>query len=432
MSVLHHHSLEGTTSALDLWLLPSSQASVLSGSYIHYQPVGSLDPNNSCVEFNVNSSQSEYIDLSHCLLYVKLKVVSDKGETIPDASDAAVVNNTLHSLWSQLEVSLNNKLISQAGQNYSYRAYFTNLLSYGSEAKETHLSAGGWYFDSPGQFETRGDDNVGYRSRKVLCEKSREFDLIGPIHADIFSQDRFLLNNVSLNLKFTRNRDAFVICSSSSEKISLIDCRLLVRKVTPTPDLLLAHAKALEVSPAKYPIVRTDLKSFTLASGLQSKTLEWNGLVPRRMIIGLVTNKSYNGDFKLNPFNFQTFGLNHLCVQVDGTQYPNRAFTPDFENKIFGESYYSLFNGTGIHFGDAGNELTREDFLGGSCIHTLDLTPCLTSSQGNWNLQKNSLIRIEVRFVKGLTEPVNLLVFSEFDNLLQINKNRDILVDYTT
>ena len=51
----------------------------------------------------------------------------------------APANLFLQLLFSQSEVSLNEKLVSVASNNYAYRAYLETLLNYGKEAKEGDL-----------------------------------------------------------------------------------------------------------------------------------------------------------------------------------------------------------------------------------------------------------------------------------------------------
>lgn len=420
-------------SNLDLWALPPSQASVQEGSYIHYQPISSLD-DATCVEFSISSSANEYIDLAHCQLYVRAKVVGDKGAELAAAAEVAPVNNVLHSLWSQVDVSLNSKLVSQSSQTYPYRSYITSLLSYDGPAKESHLTATGFYSDTAGEMNTASDANLGFKARKAMTALSREFECLGPLHCDIFSQDRFLLNNMQLNLKLTRTKDAFALISKDKkEHIKLVDVRLIARKVKLAPDVLLAHSKALEVSPARYPIVRTEMKSFSIGAGVQSKTIDYlhSGATPRRLIVGFVSNKNLNGDYGLNPFNFEHFGLNYLTLHVDSQQVPSRPLTPNFDKKQYVEAYYTLFTGSGIHFGNQGNKISYNDYGAGYTLYAFDLTPCMTASQDFWDLQKHANIRLEVRFADALTESINAMCLLEFDNLIQIDKQRTTIVDYS-
>lgn len=432
MSLLHSHSAESASSALDLWALPGSQAGALEGNYVHYNPVAPVD-DSSCVEFSVTPNSGEYIDLAHCLLYVKCKVVTETGENLPDESDAAPLNNLLHSMWSQCDVLLNNKLVSQSGHAYHFRAFLSNILNYGLDAKDTHLTSGFWFEDTAGQHDTLGPANKGYVTRKNLAKKSQTIELLGGIHSDIFNQDRFLLNSVQMQLKFYRAKDAFVLMSSTSDKLKLLEARLIVRKIKIAPDILVAHMKALEVSPCKLPITRVELKTFTLGTGLTNKTIELgSGSVPKRLILGLVSNKGFNGDYKLNGLKFHHYKINFLALYIDSQQVPSQPLTPDFTKGEFLESYYTLFTGTGIHFGDTGCAISRQDYAQGTTLWAFDTTPTLTASQSGWDLHKQGTIRIDLRFAEALPEAVNLIVLSEYDSLIQIDKQRNVIVDYST
>ena len=55
--------------------------------------------------------------------------------SIDAAVAVAPINNTLHSLFSQIEVSLNNVDVSSATTTYSYRAYIETHLNYGTDSK---------------------------------------------------------------------------------------------------------------------------------------------------------------------------------------------------------------------------------------------------------------------------------------------------------
>lgn len=93
--------------------------------------------------------------------------------------------------------------------------------------------------------------------------------------------------------------------------------------------------------------------------------------------------------------------------------------------------YHTLFSGTGIHFMNEGNGLRREDYPNGYCITVYDLTPDLSgASPLHWNLIKTGSLRLEVRFNTALTETINCLVYGEFDSVIEIDKKRNIIIDY--
>jgi hypothetical protein len=85
--------------------------------------------------------------------------------------------------------------------------------------------------------------------------------------ADIFFQERYLLNEVGVKIKLTRSKDAFCITSANAHKVKITSAVLYVRKVKLSPSVFLAHAKTLENGTAKYPIRRVVCKTFMVPRG---------------------------------------------------------------------------------------------------------------------------------------------------------------------
>ncbi|XP_025160297.1 uncharacterized protein F54H12.2-like [Harpegnathos saltator] len=159
---------------------------------------------------------------------------------------------------------------------------------------------------------------------------------------------------------------------------------------------------------AKYPLTRVEIKSFTIHSGVVRETLDnvILGQIPKRIIVGFVDNKAFNGARHLNPFNFQHYGINFFSLYVDGTQIPSRPLEPKFSGNemLYAEAYHTLFSGTGIHFLNETNSISREDYPAGYILFGFDLTPDLSANCATqWNLVKHGSLRMKVRFEKALT-----------------------------
>jgi len=106
--------------------------------------------------------------------------------------------------------------------------------------------------------------NKGLQKRRALIAESREFDMIGRRHGDIFFQEKYLLNEVGMKIKLFRSNDNFSLMGAADAKLVVTHASLFVRKVKLSPSVFLAHAKALEDSTAKYPIKRVVCKSFQI------------------------------------------------------------------------------------------------------------------------------------------------------------------------
>lgn len=191
MAFIHESSCECAKSELDLFSVPPTQTSIENGRYVEYHPISSIS-DGAPIEFEVSASGDDYLDLSNSYLYVRAKITKPNGNNLEDADAVGPVNNLLHSLFSEAEVSLNGLQISSSTNCYAYRAYLETLLSYGPHAKKSQLTASLFYKDDAGKMDKTNpgadgaDRNSGLSQRGALTAKSSEVEMIGRIHSDIF------------------------------------------------------------------------------------------------------------------------------------------------------------------------------------------------------------------------------------------------------
>ena len=125
-------------------------------------------------------------------------------------------------MWSQIDLYLNGSFVTQSNNNSPFRAYIKNLLNFGQDAKSSQLSAVLWYRNTAGQFDTRGDTNSGYTTRKALAAQKNQIDMVGTLHVDLSFQNRYLLNGVEIRLRLIRSKDVFCLDGNAAEcKVSL-------------------------------------------------------------------------------------------------------------------------------------------------------------------------------------------------------------------
>ncbi|CAH3044872.1 unnamed protein product [Porites lobata] len=443
MAFVHHESQECTKSELDLFTIPATQTSITKGQWIEYHPISNITDSGP-IEFCVSGTGDEYLDLARTQLFVKAKITKANGTAIDADTQVGPVNLFLHSLFPQVDVSLNERLISPSTNTYPYRAMIETLLNYGEEAKTSQFSMAMFYKDTPGKMDVANpvaaDDaaNKGLKVRYDFTKESHIVDMMGPIHSDIFFQDRLMLNGVNLRIKLNRAKNSFCLMSSAAAptfKVVITEAILFVRKVKLASSIILGHAAALKHSSAKYPVRRIDCKVLSIPRGFSSFNPDniFLGHIPKRIVLVLVDTQAYNGTYSTNPFNFKHHNLTQVGVYVDGEQIPRKPLFLNFDeaggqNVIAG--YQSLFSGTGKLSQDAGNQISRGDYGSGYTAFCFDLSPDHCSGD-HFELIKQGNLRAELHFKEPLANTVNLIVYAEFQNVIEVDGNRNVLFDYT-
>ena len=225
MAFANEMSCECTKSELDLFSVPPTQTSMEQGSWVEYHPLTTAS-DGSPIEFDISSSGEDYIDFANSMLYVKAKLTADNSMALADDAAVGPVNLFLHSLCIQVDISLNGTLITALTNTYPYRAMLETLLSHGKDAKKSQVSqltSALFYKDQAGRMDSLNFAadavNKGLAKRRELVTESRTFDMMGRLHADIFFQDRYMLNEVGVTIKLIRRKDAFCLMGACKAKI---------------------------------------------------------------------------------------------------------------------------------------------------------------------------------------------------------------------
>ena len=253
-----------------------------------------------------------------------------------------------------MDVYLNDTLVTPPSNTYPFRAYVDTVLSYGDEAKDTQLTSQLWYKDTAGHMDATTVDggNTGLVERRRYTTESRFVEMMGLLHVDIFLQDRFLHNAVSVNIRLVRSKYAFSLMAgvqNSDYKVQIVDAVLFERKVVLSPTVQMAHTKALEKGTAKYPIRPVDCKVYSIPHGTMSHKHEslFLGTLTKRLVLWCIDNDAYNGDYSKKTFKAKNNAINFLAVYVDGRQVPAKPLQPNFETGSYIRSYVNLFSATG-------------------------------------------------------------------------------------
>ena len=126
----------------------------------------------------------------------------------------------------------------------------------------------------------------------------------------------------------------------------------------------------------------------------------YHGKVPSKLVIGMISNAGYSGDYDKNPFDFKHMKLNYLGVTVDGQPVPYRALTPNFEKGDFISSHLSF------------------------TLFLFDIQSFLSGHIMSKPIKGH--IRLTMRFAKALSETINIIIYGKFPETLSIDHSRNV------
>lgn len=424
---------ELATDALDVFSIPPVESALLYGKQLTIYPSTVLTSDGP-VEFLLPGDSTELTALNMTRLEGELEVTKADGSALGDADKASIVNLFPQSLWKQIECSIKDtQIIDLSTPTYHYKSFIETHLTYPDELKNSTLKDCEFYIKDDvgkenvflvGAAEAKND---GFIKRKALIKGKLYFSIIP--HIDFFQCPRFLIPGCDIKLKFIRADDNFSLLADGVEaKIKINKLVLKVRRVTADSTIINAMESSLSNTPAVYPICKSIIKTHLLNAGTSNTQISQivRGKLPRSFILCFVNAKAYDGNKNKNPFVFENFGLNYLNVMINGEPLNPTIFQPDFDSENYTREYRWLLDNTGFHQ-NATNGITKSEFKSNSCFIPFDLSPDLCNSVYLHGIE-NGTIDIGLGFKTALAENIYCMMYSSYDELITIDKNRNVLI----
>lgn len=221
------------------------------------------------------------------------------------------MNNTLHSLFSVCRLSINEVPVIKQPDNYPFRAYFANLLSYPDEVKNCQLSTQGFYKDLSGHFgpeSFQSNDGAVFRNKlfRVNYESTKPYSsegarFFGRLNLDLTSIETGLPFGTKVRLELKKANDSFVLMREAADteqyKIVITSCYLYLPVALLSAPVYNELSNVLTNKSATLHFRKCEIRTLTIP---KSK-LEFNSDIlypddiPCRLIFAFVDEKAREG-----------------------------------------------------------------------------------------------------------------------------------------
>ena len=344
-------------------------------------------------KFDIPANPTYHTDSESIRLHGAMRIIKhDNGNVVPLPEKAPVttVNNVFQSLWKSINVSLNGTPIKDPGQNsYAFKAYLETHLSYSKSVKDVILPSRGYYYDTPGKFDSlpslTGSTlteslNAGATKRRKLFAKSKWVYFVIYLHVDSASMKKYIPPAVKTEIEFHRNPDEFVLKYSGARGqygIELKDLELSLKRYKDSPKVQKWYNEKVQsgLHPT-IPIDRAFVTEYTVPSG--TLNLGHNniitGVLPEQVVIGIQKESAASGDNEKNPFNFTDHKLQECYLKVNGVKEPEEGYKLNVDSGDTANFYSDFLENCGVANEDREFGISEEDYYGGSFLIAFDRT----------------------------------------------------------
>ena len=441
------------TPMLDLFKVPPTDFSIASRRKV---PINPFTTGITPVDFQIDP-QSEFIDLSQSEFELELKLKKADGTALTAAAttNLFLVNNLAHSLFKQISVRLKNTLIRPQTDTYAYKALIDTALNFDRDDGETILKPQGWINGlnphtgalTANQLDATHADHLALpESERFALKQMREEygQYVNKTHVlrfkpmiEVFHLSKLLVPQVQIGIQlFFNSPDFFTIRYRGADAMRLnvadIKIRLLLCQVKVNENLYRELALTMNKSIVSYPTVRSEVRTYNLSA--TERLFEINNpfqnRTPNLIIVGLVDAAAFNGAVDKNPFAFQKFNLRSIKQLVKGEEYPceNLELAHD-SDQLDVRGYHRFLEATSCLRKSKGNMVTRKEWGHGRAftlfafdnaanghLHSPVLNPKLSGE-----------LQLMLHFADDPGVNVTVIVYGEFENLLEVDSNKAIL-----
>ena len=283
-------------------------------------------------------------------------ITKSDGVTLPDtAKKVAPINNIAHSLFESVRLTINDIPISISPNNYGYKAYINNALTYSSIIKDAQMSQQGWYTDLSSHMEA-DNNNSGFSQRNNAFRKNfKTTEAYRPEGAtffarllhDLVSAEAGLPPNTKVKIELQKASDEFLLMKQAADtenyklKITNICLYIPIAQLSAAVfnELNTYMTRKIDPQPVGIHYRRTEVRPITFPKNKQeyfSDGLFTDSEMPCRICLCFVETKSKIGDMTKNPYNMKRT----WTIEVD--QIETTSGTSNLREKQLEEKLHNI------------------------------------------------------------------------------------------
>ena len=159
--------------------------------------------------------------------------------------------------------------------------------------------------------------NRGFNNRWEGLIASKELQLFGRLHSDLFNVPLVLLPGLSLQIRLTKKRPSFYMMSM--EAASTITFKfghpiIGVARETRPRHTFGSYCYTEYGALSHYNMTRVELKTFTFSVGSKSISIDNAvlGHVPKRLLFTMVKNADFINTIETNPYKFRHYDISDI------------------------------------------------------------------------------------------------------------------------
>ena len=234
----------------------------------------------------------------------------DDEEEQEEVARVTYVNNIMQSIFSNVEVYINNQQIYNSNGLYAHKSYISDNFKAAISEYNGVLHCKVYDYEQNPEDISNPLSDPFFTKRMKLLGRPDGFVLYGELGIDLFSNSELLYPNMKIRQRLYRARPNFYMISDNPNvSLRIVDCSLYTRRIALKDDYHKKRMDILAYAPVEYSYLETSAKTFIIPARLNQFIQEniFNNTPIRRVAIAMNTNSAFTG-FLLRTHS----GINNL------------------------------------------------------------------------------------------------------------------------
>ena len=252
------------------------------------------------------------------ILLFSLKQAMTKKEKV---ARVTYVNNIMNSIFSNVEVYLNNQQIYNCNGLFAHKSYLSNNFKAPISEYKGVLHCERYDYEQDPEDIINTLPDPFFTRRTKLLSRPDGFMLYGKLGLEFFSTSELFYPSMKIRLRLIRARpNIYMISDNPNVSLGNVDCSLYTRRIALKDDYHKKRLDMLAYAPVEYNYLETLAKTFIIPARQNQFIQEniFNNAPIRRVAIGMNTNSAFTGSFTENPFWYQQFDLRQIRILRGG------------------------------------------------------------------------------------------------------------------
>ena len=461
----HNLSARVMSPELQVFQVPKTDTSMLGVRFTQLRPVTTgINP----MEFLVPATET-FIDLNRSYFEMEVQFKTSGNANTAYNTVMYPVTNLAHSMIKQLSVHVNGVLLEPQTDHYHYKAFFQTILNNSRNDGETSLHPQGWYneFDLPDLLTADVVDKTNNDYKQITETQKRGVDAMKNLalqftggkfytmfftpNSPLFHTGKLLVPMQEVSIKMYFNDPSVFMLSPAASDAAAVKSKALsddaikitlnLCQVTVAPSLYRQITAARTRSTARYPLHASKIRTFSMADGLTDFDQDqlFTNRVHVRVLVGLLHNSAFNVAYTRSPFAFEKFGLTLIRMTINGEEYPYKNALELVHN----DGYRSLLEtmasyqtgeapiilpemwGQTVRLNHDASAVVNAS--GNVTLFAFNFTPDGRPDAPTFHPPQSGNVRLQFKLNGSAGHAITVLIYAEFENVMEIDNNNGVL-----